>query len=354
MLTNHNYNPIVSDWDKKTILECCDKETPDDTCTDCCYDTWQKELKTVVQKASQAEEAANQLQYKWNLISDRRNTYKTWMDELDKAEKLARDICAQLDIIAVQSDKIWYNSCNAVKAIEILFCMIRDFFVQIDKIKSIYDDLQNCITKNNDPALVRGQGILKYLDEYKLKLDAVLKIRDDIIKSILDALRIANLITNNISTRDCSNTDSYDPCVPEQKPCPNQDESGMEYYGFKAVIMEWYYSFACDVECDGSQNQNQNQNQNQSYAMPKIQQGGSTQQDECDYGDCELLPTFDFPICNNSYKNCVQKWLDADEKTITDLTTELQKAKKQKEALLACKNSLTKAIAAVDPKERCK
>ncbi len=362
MLTKHKYERIPENWDAETILECCGTNPDDPTCVECCYDIWQKELKTVTQSYAQALEEAEQKQNKWNFIYARRSTYKTWVDELDKAESLARDICYQLEIIALQADKIWYNACKAVEAIEILFCMIRDYFMQIDLLKSIYDDLQNCITKNNDSSLVKGQGILKYLDEYKQKLDAVIKTRDDIIKSITDAIKLANLITNYISTKDCwqEGEGTYDPCAPGQKPCSSYGTEGVAYYGFKTVICEWYNAFECDEPC-GEANQDQNNQQQQQQEQQQQHHhhhhhgGGNHHDDECeDEEECELLPTFEFPICNNNYKNCVEQWLTKDEAALDDLSIKLQDAKKKKEALSACKTSLDNAIKAVDPKERCK
>jgi hypothetical protein len=44
----------------------------------------------------------------------------------------------------------------------------------------------------------------------------------------------------------------------------------------------------------------------------------------------------------------------ADEQSVKDLSDQLKEANKQKEALQACKSSLEKAIAEVDPKARCK
>ncbi|MEO8568602.1 MAG: hypothetical protein ABI419_05690 [Ginsengibacter sp.] len=341
MLTKHNYQPIGSDWDKETVLDCCKQTTPDDpTCIECCYDTWQDELKIVTQKYNSAKETAEQLQKKLAFITDRRNKYRKWLDELNNAQDLAHEICNQLELIAVQSDKIWFNSCKAVDAIEILFCMIRDFFMQIDLIKTQYDDLQNCITNNTDPSLVKGQGILKSLDDYKAKLDIIIKLKDDIIKNIVAAVKIANLIRNGISTRDC-NYESYDPCAADPKPCVGDDNS---YYGFKTIICEWYNAFACDVPCADAAPSTDSKAQSETNAI----------EDDCGDTDCELLPTFDFPICNNAYKTCVQNWLSADEAAYTDLTAQLQEANKKKEALTACKNSLDKAIKAVDPKERCK
>ncbi len=346
MLTKHNYQPILPDWDKD-VLECCQQQTPDDpTCVECCYDTWQNELKLVTQKYNSAKENADQLQKKLAFITDRRNKYRKWIDELNNAQDMALDICNQLELIAVQSGKIWYNSCRAVKAVEILFCMVSDFFMQLDLIKTQYDDIQNCITNNSDPSLVKGQGILKSLEDYKAKLDIVIKLRDDIIKNIVAAVKIANLIRNNISTKDCSDTD-YKPCDDDLTPCAGD----ITYYGFKTVICEWYKAFACDVPCTDATT---TPTATASYTEAKPQSNDTIQDDCVDSEDCDLLPTFDFPICNNSYKTCVQTWLTADETAYKNLIDQLKKANKQKEALTACKNSLDKAIAAVDPKLRCK
>lgn len=348
MLTNHNYTSITQDWDKDTILECCQTNNPDQPCTDCCYDSWENELIKVNPAYNAVVELTTQLQNKFDFITSRRDRYKTWMDELNKAELLARDICYQLKLIAVQSDKIWYNTCEAEKAIEILFCMIRDIYMQIDEIKALYDSLQNCITRNNDPALGKGQGILKYLDDYKSKLDATVKTRDDIIKNIVLAVQLATLIRNGISTHDCPNgTDSpFNPCDPDLTPCATVGD--VVYYGFKTVICEWYNAFACDTPCSDTP-----ENCPPPSATSQTQQGETTSTTDCN-PDCILIPTFDFPICNNSFKAEVQSWVDTDNATLATLLVQLNEAKMKQQSLLACKISLDLAIKAVDPAARCK
>lgn len=349
MLTNHNYSCINNDWDDDKIAECCKTTTPGDPkCSDCCYDTWQEELQKVNPLYLQIIEQAAQLQSKISFITDRRNRFQTWDDELIKAETLSVDICYQLKLIAVQSDKIWFNSCKAEEAIEILFCMIRDTYSQIDKIKTVYDGLQNCISRLTDPSLVPGQGILKSLDDYRQKLDAVIKTRDDIIKSIIEAIRLACLIRDNISTKCCD--DEFDPCAANNTPCDcNQDDI---YYGFKTIICEWYNSFACNVDCSDGDN-------NAASAMTAKQQYPSHDHDH-DHGykhncnECILEPTFEFPICYNSFKQELESWIASDNDKLKTLTTEFNDVKLRSAALLACKTSLDNAIKAVDPKQRCK
>ena len=115
MLTKHNYQPTEEDLTKGKIFDCCNKDVPGDAaCEDCCYDSWRTELKKVNQKYSEAVENSLQIKNSLTFITDRRDKFKAWMDELQKAEDISRKICNQLEIIAVQSDKIWYNSINSI------------------------------------------------------------------------------------------------------------------------------------------------------------------------------------------------------------------------------------------------
>jgi hypothetical protein len=217
--------------------------------------------------------------------------------------------------------------------------MIRDIYMQIDELGTLYIDLQNCVTRNNDAALNKGQGIFKYLDDYKTKLDATVKTRDDVIKNIVMAIQLSSLIRNGISTKDCSTDPNYNPCAPDDTPCASV--TGAVYYGFKTVICEWYNDFACSVACVDP--------------PPTTPPATTTTTPTADCNpNCELIPTFDFPICNNSFRGDVQTWVDADNALLITLNQQLNDAKKRREALLACKTSLDAAIKVVDPAARCK
>ena len=352
MLTIHKYKQLDKDWDKDKILDCCKTTPPDNPpCKDCCYDTWSDEVKQVDKKLKAKVEQAAQLEKKLAFLTDRRDKFKTWLAELEAAQKMAQDICRQLELIAAHSNKIWANSFLAVKAIQVLFCMIRDFFMQLDCLKVRYDLLQDCITKNTDPSLVKGQGILLYLADYGTKLDAVIKTRDDIIKAAVMAVQLSNLLRNDISTREwpvayvpCE----YDPCSKDQPPCPDPN-SPHTHYGFKTIICEWHKFFNCDEACiDDTTPQTPNHNQQVSSGNTPAKQSGGCCDDNCE------LETFSFPICNNEYKYCIKERYDKDDKKVKKLAEELKEVNKEKEALQACKNSLDAAIKEVNPADRCK
>ena len=323
MLTEHTYQKLGDGWDSK-IKECCDKENPDDPrgC-DCCYDTWQDELKEVKTKYSETEEKAKQLKEELTIVADRRDRLKTWYDELTKANDLHRKICDQLELLLTQTDKVSTNADLAVRAIKTLYCMIRDFYMQVDEIKTTYDRLLNCIKCLNNPALAPGVGIMKCLEEYGKKLDAVIVTRDELIKMLMAMIKIACRIHKNIA---------------------------MEF-GLITVITEWKAAFNCDIACDDTTGSNP-----PATAKKASSKGMPVQQEavvSC-LGPCDLEPMLQFPICKDPYYKCVDDQYRADKKAAEDLAKELLKETKKKEALLACKQSLEAAIKEVDPKLRCK
>ncbi|MBC7947038.1 MAG: hypothetical protein H7Y42_04100 [Chitinophagaceae bacterium] len=376
MLTKHCYKNIPEKWNEHTddetrrrIIDCCGVPDPNDpTGGDCCYRDWNLELKNVNQDYKAAIEEAELRKRQLVFITDRRDRYNTWVIELNKAEEKARYICQQLDVIATQTRKIWYNSCKAVKAIEILYCMITDFYFQVDDLRKKYDNLTACVSNNHDPAIGKGTGILKYADDYLAKLEIVIKTRDDLVKPVLDAIRLANLIRNSISTKKCpapkdDKGKGYDPCEDDEL-CPDYCVEGGEYYGLKAVICAWYREFNCDLKCEPTidpklpKDQWKLKYKEREDARIKREE----EKKKCDEKQdpppvdcvCELRPSFYFPVCNDVYKMQIERWLYNDESSINTLRENLLASLKKKEALQACKDSLAKAVKEVDPKDRCK
>jgi hypothetical protein len=306
-MSDTKYEVLGTDWQNDDAIKCCKNPTDTPPGCDCCYDSWEDELKKVKQDLNKAVEEANQLNEEFKFTSAERDKLKSWFDDLIKADQLARAVCDQLDITSSQTEKICTNSGKTVEAIEILFCMIRDLFEQIDAIVVICTQIENCIKCLNSDELPENSGIRKCLKQFEDKLDAVVKTRNDLIKAIMAVIKMAEVLHAEI----CSN------------------------YGLGEIICQWQVILGCNATSGGSSSSG----------------GGSGSSGT---GNCDLVPILTLPISSDPYYSWVKTKYESDVTEANDLAAKLVAANKKKEALLACQSSLIAAIKEVDPKELCK
>ena len=312
MLVKHDYKDL-GEWMTDELKKCCHRDTGDDPSGDCCYDTWQVRLQEVNTEFNRVNECAIQVKDELSAAIVRRDTLKKWYDELSNADELARKICDQLAVVLIQTKKVGTNTKCAVEAIQILFCMIRDFYKRVDYLVTRYNQLINCIKCLNSSLLVPGEGLYKCLEDYYAKLEIVVKTRDELIKKVILALKLATKIHKHIGGK----------------------------HGYKKLIKAWIDALNCDESC----------------GCPQDQRRGRAAQNDSTSGDgdkCKLRPMLSFPICNDEYYQEVGEKLNKDENKVDQLKDQLRQKNQEKEGLLACKQSLDAAIKEVDPKNRCK
>ena len=322
MATPNIQYPLVDNvWDEK-IKVCCTKPNPENPPgVDCCFDSWTDELKCVNKKYKAADELAKQKTAEFTFVSERAAQFKKWYDELTKTGELGKAICDQLEILYEQVDKVSINTQYTVDAIKILFCMVRDYYLQLDILKQKYDDLLACIKCLNNPGLVPGEGLMKLIEDYGVKLVAAQALRDELLKMVMAALALAEKIDLNIG--------------------PD--------FGLLTVVNDWKNQLKCDVKCDDGSTGSEE------AEKKTTQQGIVDNSGDCDPNDCELKPMLEFPICkNNGYIKRISDKYNADIDEVNTLQGDLLILNKDKESLLACKQSLESAIKEVDPKTRCK
>ena len=164
-------------WDIEKIHRCCPEPPPshEPPCNpDCCYDVWTWELCQVNIKLKDIGCELADAQKHLAIVTTRYNRLKIWHDELTKANELSFTICRQLKLIECQLESICKNTCFAVHAVEILYCMIREFYYTVDCLQEKYDCLMNCIKCLNIPSLNTTSGIGKVLSDYGTALTAVI------------------------------------------------------------------------------------------------------------------------------------------------------------------------------------
>lgn len=312
MLTQHNYCPLPPDWDED-IIDCCPvPPTGDPGGSDCCYDSWKEQLDRVNRKFREADEKAKCLQRQLDSALMFRDKYKAWFEDLSRTNELAEYICQHMHVFASQVDNICCTTQNSAQAINLLFCMVRDFYIRVDKLKEEYDNLINCIKCLNRPEL--NGGIIDCLGEYYKKLEAVINTRDKIVELLVKALKLAFEINSSICSR----------------------------YGLQKLILEWQHTLNCRW-----------------VATDEDQYKGKHKPDKGDRDcrlpeTCELLPMLTFPLKSDPYYNDLKQDRQYWEDRIEELNDKLLTANKEKEVLLANKSNLEKAILEVDPKNKCK
>jgi hypothetical protein len=309
-MESKEYSPLGTGWKDDDGYKCCKQDSSDTPCCDCCYDSWTKELKEVNLEYNKVNEEAKQLSEKYKLITEERDKLKSWLDDLDKADQLVSAVCSQFQVMDSQTEKICINSEKSAHAIEILFCMIRDIFEQVDLILTIYNQIDNCIKCLNSEYLPEGSGIRKCLSTYLEKLQAVIKTRTELIKAIMKAIHDVNILHEGI----CSE------------------------YGLVTVLDEWLQLLNCAEESSGSGGNPGDPCADKNNAMK----------------NCALIPKLTLPIHNDSYYLWVKNKYEADKNEAQQESKALVEINKKKETISACQSSLTTAINEVNPKDLCK
>jgi hypothetical protein len=304
------------------VKECCEKkkptkpnEPPTTGTGDCCYDLWMEEDTEVTGQLNRAEKEVAFITNHLNLAKAHRDFWGAWYDELTKVDDSARKVCNQLEIILHHLHRIGKNTSLTVRSLRILYCMIRDFFMQIDLLKTKYDTLISCIQCINNPALAPGQPVRKLIDDYGAKLDAVIGTRDALLDAFVVILGQANRLDKNLDHQ----------------------------FGLRTVLKEWKKAFHCDQHCYDKKDEQ--------HPHPQPQQ--NPQMNEGQIEDIGLWPMLEFPICDSEYFKYISKIYDEEEMLVDKLNMELLEAMKKKDKFQAWKDGLDAVVKAVDPATRC-
>jgi hypothetical protein len=295
------------------LLNCCDPDpNPNNPGTgDCCYDAWTTDLTDITAKLQKAISVADHKQKHYDAVTTWYATLKTWCDEWENADQLADTLCRNLGLFVTHLNKVCAITEKTAKAIEILFCMVRELYSEVDILKEKYDELYKCIKCIKQPELESG-GIRECLDAYGVKLDAVIATRDDIVGKVIAAIELSYELHDNICDK----------------------------YGLKGILQYWRKVLNCECE-----------------PRKKDDCDDCPPEPHCDeHGNfhCTFWPSVKFPIDADPYYKHLQWQRDDARKRMLELKKESNEANQEKAALQACKDGLTNAIQSVDSTGKCK
>jgi len=331
-----NYNIEEKLECKPGVKECCEPENipgvpPTGNSGDCCYEKWTHEFKEIEADHKRYDRIVAYLTKRRDHLQAQRDVWKAWKDELDKVCGNSTKICTQLEILLHHTSRISRNTYQTKRAIHLLFCMIRDLYMQIDLLKKKYDYLVACIRSQNNPAFVAGQGIMVFIEDYGKKLDAVILTRDTLIPLIISAISTANDINKGIGHHG-------------------------HHYGLHSILHEWEKVFNCDghhrVIDDDDDDDNEGSggggyDQKRANVYRKMPEG--------EFTDIGLQPIFKFPICDSKYYHKISRRYDHDNAEFNALQSQIMEETKQRDTLKALLDGFTAVMSDpdVDPSKRC-
>jgi hypothetical protein len=289
------------------IFECCDHhhQPPPPGTGDCCYDTWTVDSKEVNAQLKQATARATHKTNQYNAVLEWYGVLKAWRDDWESADQKADTLCRNLELFIRHLRRVCKITKKTDTAIDILFCMIKDLFCLVDRLKERYDDLYKCINCLKDPSLASG-GIRTCLDTYGTKLDAVIAQRDLVLAKIISVMEYAYDLHDGI--------------------CDD--------YGLRNILTFWRCVLNCEGPCD---------------PLPCPDEPPCDPHIEC----CELEPMMTFPIALDPYFIALKDLCEDVKIRLHDIKHEMDKANELKASLQACLNGLTTALGASAPSTRC-
>jgi hypothetical protein len=297
-------------------IACCPpphepKQPPSAQDPDCCYNTWKHELDNVNARLDEVNNHLTHLGKHLAVANDRLTRLTTWNGELVTANDLAIKVCQQLEIIEAQLIVVCRNTDSTKRGIEILICMIREFYVTVDELRVRYDRLVTCIKLLNNPALTLAQGIGKSISDFGAALDLVTATRDDLIKQVLVA---------------------YSSVVGlHQQIC---DE-----HGYKKLISIWQDTMGCRDPCEEG-----------IWGYDPKRPGAK----EAVMPDSYCLdPVLRLPICHEAYAHEISLLVVEEKRQVKELTELQTSLTKDKNHLVTLQTGLTNAIKEVQPSVRC-
>jgi hypothetical protein len=291
---------------KHDIYECCDfpHQPPGNGTGDCCYDYWNADLTEISNDLKFATARATHKQKEFQYVSDWYAVLKGWCDDWEQTDNKADALCRNLDLFIKHLKRVCKITNKTDRAIDILFCMIKDLFIRVDCLKERYDDLYKCINCLKNPALASG-GIRACLDDYGKKLDAVIALRDLLLGKIISCIEYGYELHDNI--------------------CDD--------YGLRSTLVFWRQILKCEGE---------------------IELPGKPEDPEEPMECCELEPMMTLPISQDVYFIDLKLQTEQVKIRVHELKKESDQANEKMAALQACQDGLNTALKASDPSIRCK
>ncbi len=124
---------------------------------------------------------------------------------LENTDGLSKDVLEEIGQIDSALETVCTNTACIREVLDILYCIIKDFYECTDALKQKLADIKREIECLNDPGLNANTSIvIKCIEDLCAKIDEALKTQQELIKKLIEVIRCASQLHASLCDSDCS------------------------------------------------------------------------------------------------------------------------------------------------------
>ena len=293
-----------------------------------CLEQWKEDLIATSNALIKTQAKAAQAYQLYAYSATWENKLKIYCENVEQTNDLIAEILVELGQFCGQVQVVCENTKCVVQALDVLFCYLKDFFTCTDALNTSLSNLINRIKCLNDPNL-GSSIILKCLNDMSEKLTATIAGQREILKLIINILKMARILKEMI-------------CESEEHDCGLYDQLG-------ALLLRFNHS--------GSTPGASVSTNPDSSPAPAPSTNPDTESPSCEDEEASCTGELDnkpvMPLDQDDYWDTTKdQYSRAQEESATNKAN-YDACREEQKKLEACKKRLSDAVAAAEEAKAC-
>ena len=271
--------------------------------TEDCIKKWESDLRKATNALVKKQAELNKAQKKYENAQTWDKKLESLFKDLKQTDERSANVLEEIGVLSSILEKVCENTACVKEVVEILYCMIKEFYECTDQLKQKLTNIKREIECLNDPGLNASTSIvIKCIEDLCAKIDEAIKSQQELIKKLIEVVKCTCELYESLCGEDCS---------------------------LSTIIVDLETLFS---------------------------QGPGEANAECKTDSCNanLQPKPTMPLnCDPFYKQINDQTKNA-EKELEEAKKEYSDLRKERDKLLSLKNSLAEAIKAAQAAKACK
>ncbi len=190
-----------------------------------CLSTWKEELRKTSNALKIEQAKSDKAQITYANASVWESKLKSYWTNIQKSNEIGIKISDELKSFKKHTDIVCQKTDCSVQALELIFCLIKEFFECTDDLKEKVSDLQKQIECRNEPGLnPQSSKVLQCLKNFSDKLDLAIAGQQELIKMVINVVKCAIQIHESICSTPCGLRELLVKLIDIFEGCGDQEE----------------------------------------------------------------------------------------------------------------------------------